>query len=175
MLKRSKDVAKTGRKRRKKGDATYQISTLDQIDKSVVEDIRVWNFSTSERTGRITAKRRILKHQSQGSSGLPDEPSTSKPPGCDVEVAHAEETGILADIESSEVVDKPRPKRKRTRVTKENDSVSGLLALPTLELTRVSRQRWSSGLSTVRFFLMNCSVSMALVTRTMVLECVPTA
>ena len=139
MLKRAKDVAKTGRKRRK-GNTTYQISTLDRIDddKSVVEDIRVWDISTSEKTGRVMAKRRTLRHRSQVSSSLPDEPSTSGKPGSDAEVTNVEETGNLADTESSSgTVNKPRPKQKCTRVARENDSVSGLLALPALALTRI--------------------------------------
>ena len=153
MLKRTKDVTKTGRKRRK-GNTTYQISTLDRIDddKSVVEDIRVWDISTSEKTGRVTAKRRTLKHRSQASSSLPDESSTSEKLGGDAEVTHVEETGNLADTESSEMVDKPHPKRKCTRVARENDSVSEFLVLPALALIRIRRQRWNSGLSIVRLF-----------------------
>ena len=153
MLKRAKDVAKTGRKRRK-GNTTYQISTLNRIDddKSVVEDIRVWDISTSEKTGRVMAKRRTLRHRSQVSSSLPDEPSTSGKPGSDAEVTNVEETGNLADTESSGTVDKPRPKQKCTRVARENDSVSEFLVLPALALIRIRRQRWNSGLSIVRLF-----------------------
>ena len=138
MYKRPGDAAKTGRKRRK-GNTTYQISTFDRIydDTNTTEDIRVWDVSTSEKTGRVTAKRRTLKHHSQVSSSLPGEPSTNGRPGDDMEVVHAEDTGALADTESSsEMVKKLRPKRKRTGVARGNDSVSGLLALPALALIR---------------------------------------
>lgn len=166
MLKRPKGVAKASRKRRK-GNTTYQTSTLDPIDddKSVVEDIRVWDVSTSEKTGRVTAKRRTLKHHSQVSSNLHNELLTNEKPGGDAEATSVEETGILADTEFSEMVDKPRPKRKRAKVAKENDSVSGLSVFPSLALTRIFRQRWNSGLIIVRLFWTNCSASMAWVTR----------
>jgi hypothetical protein len=154
MLKHSKGEAKTGRKR-KKGNATYQILTLDPIDedKSVVEDICVWDISTSDKTGHVTVKRRTLKHHSQVSSSSPDNPSTSKEPRGDAEVACVEETEILTDIKSSsEMVNKSCQKRKRTRAKRENNSVSEFLALLALILTCFSRQGWNSGSSTIQFF-----------------------
>ena len=85
-----------------------------------MEDIRVWDISTSKATGRVTAKRRTLQNQSQ----VPVEPSTSKGPEKGEEVAQVDDTGNLADTESSGIIGEPRPKRKREKVSKENDSVS---------------------------------------------------
>ena len=47
------------------------------------------------------------------------------------EPADVEDAGALADCESSKVI-KPRRKRKRVRILKENDSVSALLVSPLL-------------------------------------------
>jgi len=131
MLKRRAGAPKTARKK-KKGNATYVTTALDPSDdeKVAVEDVRVWNISTSERTGRMMASRRTFKHYSQVSP--PEEPSTSKEPGRAEEVAGAEDPGILADSESSpETAGKQRPKRKRVRA-KGNDSVSELSFSPPL-------------------------------------------
>lgn len=130
MSKRQASNPKAVRKK-KKGNTTYKISSLDPSDdeKMAVEDLRVWDISTSENTGRMTAKRRILKHYSKGLP--PEEPSRSQKYEEVKEVAYAEDAGILADSETSpETTDKQRPKRKRVRVIKENDSVSELLVSP---------------------------------------------
>ena len=129
MLKRQSSGPKASRKK-KKGNATYGFSSLDPVkDKKVaVEDIRVWSISTSERTGRVNASRRTLKHHHQLPQNLPEEPSPSKKPGVEA-TSDAEETGALADSESPATVGKQGPKRKRVRVVKENDSVSELLTL----------------------------------------------
>ena len=146
MLKRQASGPKTACKK-KKGNMTYSVSSFDTTpkDKRAVEDIRVWNISTSEKTGRITGSRRNLKHYRQVSPGPPEGPSTSGKPGGFEETAGEEDTGILADSESpSEVLNKPRPKRKRVRTLKENDSVCKSL-IPVSGLTRVFRRRWNSG------------------------------
>ena len=126
MLKRQASGPKTARKK-KKGNAMYSVSSFDppRKDKVAVEDIRVWNISTSEKTGRITSSRKNLKHFRQVSPSPPEGPSTSEKLGGFEETADVEDTGILADSESpSEVLNKPRPKRKHVRTLKENDSVS---------------------------------------------------
>ena len=117
----------------------------------VVEDICSWDISTSERTGHITANRTNLKHYYQMLPSLPE--VTGKRPETAEEVTDADETGILMDSESPpKTADKRRQKRKRTRVLKENDSVSVFLVSPVLWAYHVSRQRWNSGTSTsVRF------------------------
>jgi hypothetical protein len=132
MLKRRANAPKTARKR-KKGNATYATTSLDPTDddKMVVEDVRVWDISASEKTGRVTGSRRTLKHYHQASASLPEEPSMSGGPGGAEEIANTEESGIFADTESSKVAGKQRPKRKRVRV-KENDSVSESLTSPPL-------------------------------------------
>ena len=125
MLKRQATGPKTARKK-KKGNATYSVSSFDPPpkDKKAVEEIRVWNISTLEKTGRITGSRRNLKHYRQISPSPPEGLSTSEKPG-EIEGNADVDTGVLADSESpSEVLNNPRPKRKRVRTLKENDSVS---------------------------------------------------
>ena len=123
MLKRQASGSKATRKKRK-GNATYSTSTLDSIenDKEAVENVRVWDISTSGNTGRMTASRKTLKHYYQ----VPLEALTTgvSPAGVEV-VADVEDDGALADSEwPSGVVENERKKRKRIRATKENDSVS---------------------------------------------------
>lgn len=123
MLKRQASGSKATRKRRK-GNATYSTSTLDSIenDKEAVENVRVWNISTSGNTGRMTASRTTLKHYYQ--VPLEASPTSVSPEGVEV-VADVGDDGALADSEwPSGVVEKGRKKRKRIRATKENDSVS---------------------------------------------------
>jgi len=153
MLKRRTSGPKTVRKK-KKGNTTYAFTSLDPPNKKpVVEDIRVWNISTSETTGRITANRRTLKHYHQAPPSLPEEPSTSKEPGGVEEAADVEEPGNLADSESpSKIVRKRRPKRKRVRAVKENDSVSETLISPPLWAYPHFRQGWNSGFRTAWLF-----------------------
>jgi len=146
MLKRQASGPTKVRKR-KKGNATYSMGSLDpsEDERMVVEDVRMWDISTSKTTGRVTANRRTLKHYSQGGS-------VGREPREIEEVANMEDTGILADSESPpESDEKKRVKRKRVRVAKENDSVGGSLASSPLRLTRVFRQGWSSGSSPVRW------------------------
>ena len=176
MLKRRASAPKTGRKK-KKGNATYTLTSLDSSDdeKAVVEDVRVWDISTSERTGRMTASRKTLKHYSQVSPS--EEPSASKEPRSVHGVASAEDPGSLADSESPpEMAGKGRPKRKRVRAIKENDSVSKSLAPRFFEFTPVFRRRWSiGGVATVWSFSTKYSATMAWVTRLTVLNAVSTA
>ena len=129
MSKRPKSAQPVRKKR--KGNTTIHISTFDSIptEESVVEHVRAWDISTSERTGRITGRRRILKHQSQAPPSLLNEPSTSKEPGESGGGPDIEDAGILADTESK-VVDKPRRRRKRAKIAKENDSVSDFWPFP---------------------------------------------
>ena len=126
MFKRQNNAPKPARKR-KKGNTTYQISSLDPPDDEMaVEDLRVWDVSTSEKTGRVTAKRRTLKHYHQAPPSIPEEPPTCENPEGGEDVTNVEDTGALADSESPlETVNKRRPKRKRKKVSKENDSVGG--------------------------------------------------
>jgi hypothetical protein len=145
MLKRRADGPKTGRKK-KKGNATYASTSLDptEDEKQVVEDIRVWNISTSEKTGRLMASRRTHKHYHEAPPILSEDPSTSKKLGG----VDAEDTGALADTQSPKTVGKLRRKRKRVRLVKENDSVSCSFISPLLLAYPRFRQRWKSGSST---------------------------
>lgn len=151
MLKRPASRRGTGRKK-KKGNATYEISSIDSSDdeKMDIEDVRAWDISTSVNTGRMNARRKTLKHYSEM---LPPEvPSASQEPGR-VEAASVEDTGSLADTETSrKTTKKQRPKRKRVRTVKENDSVSESLVFSSLGLTGVFRQGWRNGFSIVRSF-----------------------
>ena len=161
MQKRRASGPKTARKK-KKGNATYALASLDPIseDEVAAEDIRVWNISTSEATGRVMASRRTLRHHRQVLPNSLEGPSISETPGGAGESADIEDVGVLADSESSKKIKGQRPKRRRVRTFKENDSVSRLPVSPVLWLTRVSRQRWNSGFYTVPSILTNRSVVM---------------
>lgn len=128
MLKRQANGPKAARKK-KKGNATYSLDSLDppSEDEMPTEEVRVWNISTSETTGRVMASRRTLKHPCQALPSPPEELSMGEKSGGVEEPVDVEDPGADADCESSNVVKKRRPKRKRVRVLKENDSVSGLL------------------------------------------------
>ena len=154
MLKRQNTAPKPARKR-KKGNTTYQISSLDPPvnDKISVEELRVWDVSTSETTGRITGKRRTLKHYHQVSPSVLEESPTRKIPEGSEDVENDEDTGVLTDSEPpQELVNKRRSKRKRANVSKENDSVGKPSTSLPSTLTRISRQRWSSGFRIARLF-----------------------
>ena len=130
MLKRQAGASRTVRKR-KKGNTTYSVGSLDPPidDKRAVEHIRVWDISTSENTGRISANRRTVKQYHQVSPSRPEGPSTSKKPEGN-EGGDVEEAGILGDAESLPGMTTQRPKRKSVKSLKENDSVSELMVLP---------------------------------------------
>ena len=131
MHKRRASGPKTARKK-KKGNATYALASLDPIseDEVAAEDVRIWNISTSEATGRVMASRRTLKHYRQVSPNSLEGPSMNEKPGGIEESVGIEDVGFLADSESSKKIKGQRPKRRRVRVFKENDSVSGLLVPP---------------------------------------------
>ena len=126
MLKRPATTGKTARKK-KKGNATYSSTSLDD-NNVVTEELRVWDISTSKKTGRVNASRRTHKLSHQA-SGRPESPSVGEGSGAGHGgmATEVDEAGTFADSEAtSETASKKRPKRKRTRVVKENDSVSGL-------------------------------------------------
>jgi hypothetical protein len=134
MSKRQTSNPGTVRKKRK-GNTTWKTSSLDPSDdeKMTAEDVRVWDISTSENTGHMTARRKNLKHYSKA---LPPEgPSTRRKQGEVGEVACVEDAGILADSETvPQTTYKQRQKRKRVRTVKENDSVSDHSSLSSLNL-----------------------------------------
>jgi hypothetical protein len=133
MLKRRATAPKVPRKRKKAG-ASYKINSLNvPIDsKTTVEDVRVWDVSTSGRTGRVSASRRIVKHCHQD----PSEPGPSTSKGDEEgEEVDVEEAGTLADSETPPEVVKRHKKQRRARAAKENDSVSGPLTPISLSLT----------------------------------------
>ena len=145
MLKRPANDPKRVRKK-KKGNASYTLSSLDPTpeEKMVVEDVRVWNISISETTGRVRGTRKTYRHHHQISPSSPEEPPTGEEPGAAEDTASFEDPGNLGDSELSPVTaNKQRPKRKRVRVLKENDSVSvnhrsyslGSLAFPDKDAT----------------------------------------
>lgn len=125
MLKRQAAAPKTARKK-KKGNATILTTSID--DRNVAaENVRAWDVSLSKNTGRVNASRRTLKHLHQAPTEIP---STGEGSGADG-MATDTDTGNLADSESPRrVVDRERPKRKRTRALKENDSVRESLISP---------------------------------------------
>ena len=152
MLKRRVAAPKTVRKR-KKGNTTFTSGSLDPPieDEMVVEHVRVWDVSTSENTGRISANRRTVKHYRHVSPTRPEESLTKTNPEGD-EGNNVEEAGILGDSESPLGITNKRLKRKSVKALKDNDSVSDCWPCLLPILIRVSRRRWKCGFSTVRLF-----------------------
>lgn len=128
MLKRQAAAPKRVRKKRR-GGTSFTISSLDPTndDKMLAEDIRVWEVSTSQRTGRVSASRRTIKHYHEAVN-QPDQPSASKESGEHGE-SNADEAGILTDAENSPEMVKSHEKRRRTKVAKQNNSVSDIKRL----------------------------------------------
>jgi len=130
MSKRNAKEHRQSWKRKKEG-ASYASVDLDALTqrREKVEDIRVWSMTMSEMTGHVTASRKNCQHIYEVPPGL-----LHKMPPSDA----GEEIATPADPELSE----PLPpasvaKRKRVRVTKENDSVSSVPTLLTkLMITR---------------------------------------
>ena len=168
MLKHRTPASKTGRDR-KRGRTAYSVGTLGPPDvEKTVEDVRVWDVTASERTGRVSASRRnvTLHHQALSQS---EEPSTSVQSEVGVE-----EAGAFADSEAPPKKAGAHEGRKRVRTNKDNDSVSEVVCWHVSVLICVSRRGWNSGFSTARFFWMNFSASMASATRRTASECVQT-
>jgi len=143
MAKRNAGSSQSSRKRRKAG-ASYSKVDADASSPDEAEDIRVWNITTSETTGRVFGKRKTHRHLHED----PVEPLHEEPPT-------VEEIDASADPEPSD----PPPakvaakgKRKRVRVIKENDSVSFVPMDPCLrsKLTiSITRHGWGPGLRSV--------------------------
>jgi len=131
MSKRSASEYRLSRKRKKDG-ASYASVDLDALVRrgKKVEDIRVWDVSMSEKTGRTTASRKTYRHVYQSQP----EPLHEDPPA-DI----CEEITAPGDPGPG----KPPPRlvakrRKRARV-RENDSVSSVPIFST-ELIITRRQ-----------------------------------
>jgi len=105
------------RKRRKAGASYEEVDgDASSADSEEVESIRVWSITTSETTGRVSGRRTTHRHLRED----PVEPRDEEPPAL-------EEVGPPADSEPSDSLPAKvaaKGKRKRVRVTKENDSVS---------------------------------------------------
>lgn len=125
MSKRNATSSRASRKRRKSGYASLDFDALNESkreSKHKVEEIRVWNVTASGTNGRVSAtrKNRQLIYES-----LPE-------PSREEAVPVGESIATPADPEPSE----PPPaksvaKRRRVRITKENDSVSSVSTLLT--------------------------------------------
>ena len=122
MLKRPATTQKATRKRRK-GGTTYPVTKFDlpQDNKAVEESVRVWDVSTSGRTGRVSASKRTIKHHHQALNELKELPM-SKQAEMGEEV-DAEEAGTLVDPDAPANAEE-RHGKKSAKVNKENDSVS---------------------------------------------------
>lgn len=109
-------------RKKKRGGTTYGVSSFDPPDdKMIVEDIRVWDVSTSKKTGRVSASRRTVEHHH--TLGQPGGPSMSRG---DEEDEHAgvQDTGTLADSEAPPETVRKGQKRRRAKAANENNSVS---------------------------------------------------
>lgn len=115
MSKRNGTDSRASRKR-KKGGATYSSLDFDAFNKKKgrTEEIRVWNVSMSE-SGRVSATRKNQHYVYTN----PPEPSPQELPTVDESFAAAEdpESGELPPAKSATT-------RRRTKLSKENDSVS---------------------------------------------------
>ena len=120
MLKRPATTQKATRKRRK-GGTTYPVTKIELPDNKAVENVRILDFSTSGRTGRVSVGRRTVKHCHQALS-KPGGSATSNQPEV-AEGVNAEEVGTLADPDAPVNAEECREK-KSTKANKENDSVS---------------------------------------------------
>jgi hypothetical protein len=153
MIRTTGRAAAPKTRKRKKGNTTYAIGSLDPPgdNKVAVEDIRIWDVSTSERTGRVSARKRTVQHHRQVSPSQLQEVSTSSgAPG--IESTTVDEAGIFADSESPPEVASKRPRKKRANAQKDNDSVSQSHPPSFRTLTRIFRREWKHGFSSAQFF-----------------------
>jgi len=124
MAKRPAPKATHTRKRRK-GGTIYPVTHLELPGKGpVVEDVRIWDVSTSGKTGRVSASRRTTKHDHRVSNGFEEPPASEQPEAGDE--VNVEDTGMLVDSEAPEKVEGHREKR-HVGASKENDSVSRMV------------------------------------------------
>ena len=135
MSKRNLAESRLARKRRKEG-STHATLDLDAMCKRSedVESIRVWQMSTSETTGRVLGARRTLEHAYESS------PGPSRHESHAVEAVEAVETPTDSVPSEPQPVKEPKKsatKRRRVRITQENDSVSTIMMSPVrLTMTR---------------------------------------
>ena len=120
-------------RKKKRGRATYAAVDLDSADGRTeeLENIRVWNISKSETTGRVSATRKNHKH---AYASLPVPLREESPP-----IEH-----IDAPANPEQPPTEPGTKRKRARakIVKDNDSVS-LVLVPSITLTIT---RWQTNM-----------------------------
>lgn len=115
-------VARVTARKRKRGGTRYPIASLDPPDERevAVEDVHVWDLSTSSRTGRVLASKRTVLHHHQALSKLGEPPTSNQEEVS--EVAGVEESETLATSENPSE-SRPQRKQKRPKPNKENDSV----------------------------------------------------
>ena len=143
MSKRSAATPRPPRKKRK-GGVSYASVDVDALaERPFREEIRVWNVTKSETNGRVSATWKTRHHFHTGHLQTFPE---SRPSTVDTEDINGP-----ADLELDEGSSaKPVARRKKARVAKENDSVSLLLKFMQTQYSRAIRQRWRTGLGTVR-------------------------
>jgi hypothetical protein len=139
MSKRSATGSRPSRKRTK-GGASYGIMDIDPPDvpPGEVEDIRVWNVTKSEKTGRVSATRRNYQHFY----------ASSLDPSHETQPSTIEDAGAPTDLEPNKqppAVPVVKPKRVRVRTVKENDSVSSIPTVPSKLIIIRRRPGWRSG------------------------------
>lgn len=118
MSKRNTTGTGSSRKRRK-GRISHSTRDLDALVAAPekVEDVRVWNMTVSETTGRVSGTRKTHQYIYQS----PPVPLCEEPP-----VVGAIDAS--ADPEPTEPPPaKSTGRRKRVRIVKENDSVGSIL------------------------------------------------
>lgn len=142
MSKRNATGSRSSRKRRK-GGTSYATVDLDSLGDSSpkVENIRVWKVAVSETTGRVSATRRNYRHFHKGPSELSheDQPSVVE----DVDTPAIPEPNKQLPVEPA-----AKRKKKKVKVTKENDSVSFMPILslkPILTYRQTKMENWLTG------------------------------
>ena len=120
-------------RKKKRGRATYAAVDLDSADGHAeeLENIRVWNISKSETTGRVSATRKNREH---AYASLPV-PLREESPA--IEHSDAPENPEQPPTESS-----TKRKRARAKTVKSNDSVSSML-VSSIKLTIT---RWQTNM-----------------------------
>ena len=120
MSKRSGATPRPPRKKRK-GQVSYASVDVDALAKQPFrEEIRVWNVTQSETNRRVSATQKIRHHLHAGhlQSSPESQPSAADTEDIDAPVDLEPDEGSSAKLVA---------KRKKGKVTKENDSVRTLL------------------------------------------------
>lgn len=121
MTKRGATSHRLPRKKRK-GGVSYAAVDIDSLDQRPPgEDIRVWNVTRSETTGRVSATRRNHQHFLT----KPSAPLPSHEEQAPTDVMESFGVPVNPEVDERPSV-RPVAKHQKRKATKENDSVSSI-------------------------------------------------